>query len=579
MTRMNGVDLLRAIDRCDDVDLQPIGSVTCQIRNERGKIIDEETQPNFISKSWKTAAKGLLRQIWMRWGYNWTANGYLAPTTGLSTTLWPAGKVTAPRLPNEHIACWNDTTAEDAANEHMYFMPTGVVAWATRHPFSPGAGQRGQINTAESLMSDLLVRHVWDWLTNQGNGTFQSAGFVTLAAPQLPQANFGTTHRGRFTTAAITPGSLITGATAITFSAPWVDAAGKAWVIAKRTAPNAATCRIFSFDATSLNDSAADHNGVQNNIVGTLTAESAEFTAGSASNVSPGRIIGRDGTNTVFAIHNAASDPTGGATEDWGIVGSSGAATKFAAPGSTTGLYGGAVVGGSVYIGGPMQETIYKRNATTGAAVSSFACPAEVKAHLLAGSAGAITTYGVANVCTDGTDLLVLYSEQLAGTPFYCRCLARVSTTGTLLEIIGSVPSYQQNGWQETSTAPYSGTMLAGRGIWSHISWYPNVGGNTGTAPDSFAALSDQTYESSFGNLLSMMWNSNGYNSSMFVYDGGLYIVGSEVTSNTGVGACWPYARRAQDLGSRVLFGASKVKTSSDYMKLTYDVTLPGWLD
>ena len=62
--------------------------------------------------------------------------------------------------------------------------------------------------------------------------------------------------------------------------------------------------------------------------------------------------------------------------------------------------------------------------------------------------------------------------------------------------------------------------------------------------------------------------------------DGALYVVGNAGywnASNSTTGFGWNYARFGFNLGSRVKLGSSKTKLNTETMKITYDITLPGW--
>lgn len=88
---------------------------------------------------------------------------------------WWAHRPAAPwPIANDSIIATNFAGAEDTTDE---WGRGNVVAAATRHKVTvPAAGPRGLINEAECTISADLRTYtwVWDWTTQQGNGTYRS---------------------------------------------------------------------------------------------------------------------------------------------------------------------------------------------------------------------------------------------------------------------------------------------------------------------------------------------------------------------------------------------------------------------
>jgi len=95
-----------------------------------------------------------------------------ATAAGMRRPAW--SPFTAPAVHDTDIIATNFAGAEDTDDT---WMRGSVSAWASKYKCSvPAAGSRGQINEAESTMSSNFrtLTWVWDWTTQQGNGTFQS---------------------------------------------------------------------------------------------------------------------------------------------------------------------------------------------------------------------------------------------------------------------------------------------------------------------------------------------------------------------------------------------------------------------
>lgn len=434
------------LERLAEGDIEPIGNVTVEIKDERGKTIDKETKHNFISKVWKAWARASLRWPWMGFAYNYSyADGYVGTNLGIT---WPFGRGTTPLLPIRAIGCWNDTTAEDSVNEHRITLPassTGMIAWASRWPFASATGARGSVNTSESLVDEDTVRFVFDWVSANGNGTFQSVGWFEPGAPGIPWMGFGAAHRGRAVSATLTPSSHIASATSLNMGGGWFDTVSKKWYMLVSRQATSGALRVISFDFTNvLDDASVSILGTKNTTGLTATNESDEFTPTSGATSIPLGInmLGIDSSNRrVFAYLTSS-----GSLWRWGTVPSSGASTTYAHPvGDTNGsAMVGAVIGGFVYLScGTTGSTssIYKMNTATGALDTTIAIDASVSA--LCTLAG-ITTPRIYAMTTDGTDLYVMYGQTstVTATQFL---LVRLNQSGVLQEILGTVPHSQSS--------------------------------------------------------------------------------------------------------------------------------------
>jgi hypothetical protein len=148
--------------------LAPVeGLVTVELADaDTGRVRYRETSENFLSQQSLRVAKWWQRAMWM-W-FNPNESSDLNANKPTAMPWWPA----------QHIAYWNDATAEDAANEDR--IRSQIVGWASRHPVGSPTGKRGVVNITESLATETNSKWVFDWGTSQGNGTFQSVGWTRI---------------------------------------------------------------------------------------------------------------------------------------------------------------------------------------------------------------------------------------------------------------------------------------------------------------------------------------------------------------------------------------------------------------
>ena len=476
MSKRDGMALLEAIA---SEEVVPMGEVTVEIRDERGRVRDRETSDNFISKVWKAYARAVLRLPWQAFGYN--IQNFKGSYAGNSTPsynagvygVWPQGLSTIPQLPIHAIGCWNDTAAEDSVNEHQIYLPgnaTGMVAYATRWPLGGTTGARGAVNVSESYMEEDKVRFVFDWLTSQGNGTFQSVGwFKPGCAAGIPHYPHGDAHRGYALTQAPTPTAIITGATGLYIGSGYFHPANGKWYFPIRRQTGSANTRICSVDFSAvLDDSNAGILGVAPTpSLLAITNESDEFAPASMPTTTDQNnvaMFGIDsGGNRIFGYI------TSGSTWRWGKIPASGANTSYATDTGMSGFLVGCVIGTTVYQGSQGDSSIHVASTSTGTYAAALAIDSNVSA--LCTLCG-ITTPRVTSITTDGTDLMVLYSQTGTGDGNK-HLLVRLNTSGVLQQIYGTPALYQSSGHQtETSSSPWGGIIAYGSGNWES-SMYP----------------------------------------------------------------------------------------------------------
>lgn len=170
---------------------------------ESGVLVETRTVDNYISPVYELNAIGLQHVA------QWTAAGMAnnsvvidpdsstVSAKNILTALAPArfwNPLGVPALPMDALLITNDDTAEDTNDAWLRGL---LVAHASRWKATvPASGKRGQINEAESTLSNVGQTHktVWDFTTQQGNGEFQ-----TLAIGSM--TDHDTTTAARFWTA------------------------------------------------------------------------------------------------------------------------------------------------------------------------------------------------------------------------------------------------------------------------------------------------------------------------------------------------------------------------------------------
>lgn len=159
---------------------KPVGVYTVDLIDSRsGRVVERQQKENYVTELWEK------QHIAHQYG-----NLYYSYGIASASTVWEtdelfntagapfANRVYNPgagvNLPFDSVVCTDWTSPEDTG---VHWGRGQVVAWGTRWKATVSAsGLRGQINEAECLFSNDGLTHktVWDWTTSQGNGTFQS---------------------------------------------------------------------------------------------------------------------------------------------------------------------------------------------------------------------------------------------------------------------------------------------------------------------------------------------------------------------------------------------------------------------
>lgn len=155
----------------DSID-RPTGAFRVELFNARnGKRVFKEDQANYLSPSvlqgtnwWQIAQ--FKPGYW--WPGNNEANANISALNG-----WNRNLACPPASNVGMVAATNSAVAENTASA----WGTGeTVAWASAWKAAgvAASGKRGQINEAQCDISLTTLTTVWDFLENQGNGTFRS---------------------------------------------------------------------------------------------------------------------------------------------------------------------------------------------------------------------------------------------------------------------------------------------------------------------------------------------------------------------------------------------------------------------
>lgn len=145
------------------------GRVAVDILNERGRVIDRQEADNYVNQA-----------MWERWARHVqkvTFWNQLRPTNPTLTPDYNRDPRATPALYNEIFACWTDSSAEDPTD---LYIQGEVIAWAHKFGQAAISSRQGVSNAGLHELSEDSIKWGWEWLTTNGNGTFQSVGWQRL---------------------------------------------------------------------------------------------------------------------------------------------------------------------------------------------------------------------------------------------------------------------------------------------------------------------------------------------------------------------------------------------------------------
>ena len=148
-----------------------------------GKVQHVAESQNYVSPAHYRRAshyQGILPFL-----HGWTASGVFDTTnifanTNILSNRWAFSPFHAPNAPDHAILTSNWGQAEDT---DVDWAKGNVNAWAALIKRTvPASGKSGLINESESVLNNnlKLMKWVWDWTTQQGNGSFQSVMMSTV---------------------------------------------------------------------------------------------------------------------------------------------------------------------------------------------------------------------------------------------------------------------------------------------------------------------------------------------------------------------------------------------------------------
>lgn len=160
-----------------------------------GKLYRRESFENFITSETKNYMKWMARKTFWSAIYGTINNASGAQAGTGSDPNHPFDWVEYTNNPTrffdhqpnfnlKHIACWDDTTAEDTTEDYAF---GSVVAWANKQVYAGTDTKRGTPNLTEAFTDPTKVKWVFDWANTAGNGTFQSIGWLWMDEARLWQ--------------------------------------------------------------------------------------------------------------------------------------------------------------------------------------------------------------------------------------------------------------------------------------------------------------------------------------------------------------------------------------------------------
>lgn len=530
----------------------PTGKVKTELFDERtGRKVQEEVGDNFISRLWVYTARSWQRLAWAKWPI----------VNNPSLEYWPvqaAGR--APwAFPNETIVCWNDSTSEAPSTEHMIKTDgQGIVAHAGRNPSGSPSGKRGVVNVTDSYWDETGETQVYDWPTTSGNGVFRSVGYggVNVGNEGILHLRSSYVDRRYYTYAGSLKNYVYGGTPSenMEYGAGGFDAAGDYIIpVGLRGLSNKGAFLKLSASELSASLSRDGFGAVEKVIASPTVLFNNSPHKSNATTSNRGTFFGEYGGYYWYGGHIPTTlHGLCRVHKTTGAVDRQVANPNFSDTGTSSGNYTGrgCIIGSNLYAtAGANNPFIYRYDLT--------ANPPTLTATINPVYPTRYASAQVNGMTTDGTDL---YLHHAIGG------VLKFNTSGTLLAELGRISTTAYT--TEVGTSPFTGTQ--GRhagGIMEAIALSRNT--TEGNEPE----LSNLQGNALFGGVYPMAGSStelSWYSSGLWSFSNALHqtspIYSSMLTTACEVG--W-------NLGSRVLLASDVTKTSSNTMKVTYEITLP----
>ena len=471
------------------------GLVTVELADERtGRILHRDTAENFISLQSIEAAKWYQRFLW----------GAFNPVE--STDSYGAQPSHMPWFPTQHIAYWNDATAESSGTEDH--IKSDLVGWASRQPVGSPTGKRGVVNVTESLFGASSSKWVFDWNTSQGNGTFQSVGFTRVDETNgFPVARFPETDFLSFTPAA----------SGISEAPIWWDSTASQWMTVEAVSSSAANVIQYAAGGGAIG--------------GTVMAFPGSTWGTNGSTPGNAKGIARIGTDIVTAGYG--SSVTAKLTRHTSAAAVVFVATSFGL-GSVQFL--DVTIDGSGKIWTACSDgKMRMHNATTGA-IEATITPA-------------IAPTSINGIAYDPADGYFWVTLTISGV---ARSVTKIDSSGNTIGPFFSVKTAQT---AVSTTAPFAGGLyyVPPSSVYEYVEyqWYSANNGGTG----NIVARTPVTASSWSGGFQLAMKGSD-------LFAGGYVVGATGLTRASKV--------KGGTLGTRALLGSPVTKTSAQTLKITY---------
>lgn len=490
----------------------PRGLVTVELADaDTGRIAYRETKENFLSAVTTEFAEWFQRFMW----------GAYNPVRTLASTGFDP--INPPNyFPAKHLAYWNESAAEDSANERYVTKP--VVGYASRQPLGSPTGKRGVVNITESELTDTYSKWVFDWTTSQGNGTFQSVGW-TMISPAAGGNPIGLwpvpgiitlTHSGTNGSSGY-PGYGLWHESSSFYTMDW-DSGGSQHRLKSFAEAGGAGSLVFNVPTTAWQSS------------------SGKRPAGICRIGTDWYMVGKDssaGYPRVTKINSSGTQQY--ATNRTDIAGGHG--------------FTDVTTDGTYLYAACSDGKVYRLVASDGS-ISATITPADLA------SMGPL-----GGIAWDGTDLYVHASTW--------RALVKIDTSGNTL---GPIAGYSSGYEWFTATSPYTGSCLDNVGqnaspavranLWSDASGAQNFAGDLITSAGNTAPAATN-FDFAVGNVYT------GTYYAPLTYKGTDLWAG-HTTTNGGVLEASPVT--FDNLASRVRLSSPVTKTSSQTLKITYQL-------
>lgn len=494
-----------------------------------GRLYQREQGENFLSPFLIETVKQYQRNVF---------GMYFAGTRTLDSVgrqLW-----NIPPVPLSHIAAWNDSATESPSTERT--MKGGLpVAFASRFPQGSPTGKRGVVSVPESTVSATSQTYVFDWVTSNGNGTFQSVGWCNCDSSGNPLSIWPDPYYGSGLAVSIsTPTTYYRGGL-------WHDGTG--WLTLHTAGQTSGTSQyaIYRIDETT---------GVGTLLV-TLPSTAFRWQNGSTT-VPPNAFdLCMIGTDYYVIGHNILSTASGvtyvakfnsAGTQQW-LVAHDGGASEM--PNGVTGL-GWCITsdGTDLYVGyggaaGTTNGTVYKLSASTGLVTGTISVPA------------ALGTNAIVGIAWDGTNLRVVNQASRTAT---------IDLSGNLVS--PSIVGYYGVADSGTATSPFSGAYLGASSAMNQAGLQQFNNASAGNAMESMMQSSGYGIALSLPGAVGSVPNGGGCH----FKSGKMYIVNGSAALGSST-----YTRILEvtntNLGTRCLLPSPVTKDSSKTMKITYTFT------